>query len=210
MDGVAMAKRKRQSMDEFLAGLRDPEFLKQQAAREQERLAVEEALTRAELPILNDLKKAGADELGSPWDLLEAKQPYPKLIPVLLAHLDGDYPEKVREGIARALAVREARPGWSQLVRSFIAEPLLDEKGYPNQVKWALHLALAESADESVVDELIKLASDRRKHGQNRAFFVDALVRINGPHAVAALDELEGDPDLADAFKRVAKKRKRM
>jgi hypothetical protein len=205
-----MAKRKRQTAAEVMAELEaDPEWVRARDERERKRLEIEEALTRAELPILKDLKKVGAKDLESVWDLVNTKEPYPKLIPVLLAHLDREYPSKVREGIARALAVPEARAGWSQLVRSFLAEPKNDENGNDNQVKWALHLALSGAADASVLDELIKLAADRRRHGVHRLFFVDSLVRIKDPRAVAALEELEDDPDLQDSYKRIFKKRKR-
>ena len=204
-----MAKRKRQTAAELMAELEaNPEWVRARDERERKRCEIEEELTRAELPILKDLKKAGAKELESVWDLVNTKKPYPNLVPVLLAHLDRQYPDKVREGIARALAVPEARVGWSQLIRSFLAEPQKDETGNDNQVKWALHLALSGAADASVLDELVKLASDRR-HGVHRLFFVDALVRIKDPLAAAALEELEDDPDLADSFKRIFKKRNR-
>jgi hypothetical protein len=125
---------------------------------------------------------------------------------VLLAHLDRDYPSRIREGIARALAVPDARRGWKQLLASFIAEPALDKQGQTNQVKWALHLAIGAAADASVIDDLIHLAADRR-HGEHRSFFVDALFRIRNTRASAALEELKADPDLAEGFKRVKKRK---
>jgi hypothetical protein len=205
---AVMAKRKRMTAEELMAQLAaDPEFVAREAAEEEERLEVEAQLTRAEAPLLRDLKAAGA-QLESVWDLVNTCDKYPKFVPILLAHLERDYPDKIREGIARALAVPGARIGWKQLVRLFAAELSLDEGNNPSQVKWALHLAIAAAADESVVDELIALAANRR-HGHDRSFFVDALFRINDPRARAAIEELEDDPDLAEAFKRIANKKRR-
>jgi pimeloyl-ACP methyl ester carboxylesterase len=76
-----------------------------------------------------------------------------------------------------------------------------------NGMKWALHLAIAAAADVSVLEPLIKLACDRR-HGRNRALFVDALARIDDPRAKATLEELANDPDLAEDVRRVTKKRR--
>jgi DNA-binding GntR family transcriptional regulator len=142
------------------------------------------------------------------WDLVNTRTKYPKLVPILLAHLSKNYPERIREGIARALAVREARAAWDKLVAGFLNEdgPVHPELGV-NQVKWAFHLAIAAAADVSVLDDLIKLAADRR-HGHHRSYFVDALARIDDPRARAALDEIKGDTDLAEAFKRLAKRKK--
>lgn len=77
-----------------------------------------------------------------------------------------------------------------------------------NELKWSLHLAIAAAADPSVLDELIHLACDHR-HGAHRSEFVDALARIGGTRARAALDELRGDPDLQEGFGRLEKKARR-
>src|SRR6185437_4141106 len=139
----------------------------------------------------NALHAAGS-QVSSVWDLVNTSNPYPELVPLLLDHLDRPYSDEVREGIARALAVREARIGWDKLVNLYLSEPA----GGASHVKWALHLAIATAADVSVLDTLINLVVDRR-HGRDRAFFVDALTRIKDPRATAALAELRNDPDLA-------------
>jgi hypothetical protein len=173
------------------------------ARRKQQDDAVQrmmEKYARAEEPVVRASQAAGA-KVNSIWDLVNTKQPYPALVPILFAHLDGPYPFKVREGIIRALAVRESRPYWDELVRRYLAET--DESD--NGMKWLLHQSIAAAADASVLDTLIKLAIDRR-HGRHRALFVDALARIKTPLAKAALTELANDPDLAWEFKRVFRK----
>ena len=74
-------------------------------------------------------------------------------------------------------------------------------------VKWALHLAIAASADLSVLDELIELAMDAG-HGRNRAVFVDALALIDDSRAAQALEALANDPDLRDDWARIRRARK--
>jgi hypothetical protein len=195
--------KKKVNAAELMAGLNtDPDYL----ARKRER---DEAIQRragenrkAEIPLVQDLRDAGA-QVSSVWDLVNTKTPYPQLLPILFAHLDRPYPPRVREGIARALAVPESRSHWDELVNRYLAETDTTTNG----MKWALHLAISAAADVTVLDTLIGLACDRR-HGRNRALFVDAFARIKDPRAQAALAELASDPDLADDVRRVTKKRR--
>ena len=55
--------------------------------------------SKAEIPLVEDLRGAGA-QISSVWDLVNTKKPYPQLLPILFAHLDRPYPERIREGIA--------------------------------------------------------------------------------------------------------------
>jgi hypothetical protein len=175
------------------------DYVARTKARDEETARKEREYTDAEAPIVQELQAAGSG-VSSVWDLLSTKQPYPRLIPILFAHLDRPYPERVREGIARALAVPESRPLWDEIVNRFLAETDTTTHG----MKWALHLAIAAAADISVVDTLIRLAVDRR-HGRNRAMFVDALARMNDPRARVTLAELASDPDLGGDVQRVLK-----
>jgi hypothetical protein len=181
----------------------DPDYVARK--REQDAAIQRQAdeYRQAEAPLVQELRDAGA-HVSSVWDLVNTKKPYPQLLPILYAHLDRPYPERVREGIARALAVPESRSQWDELVNRYLAETDTSASG----MKWALHLAIAVAADATVLDKLIRLACDRR-HGRNRALFIDALARINDPRAQAALAELASDPDLAEDVQRVAKKRRR-
>jgi hypothetical protein len=195
-------KRKPMTASELMAQLNaDPEYVARKKRLDEAHQRTADELARAEEPLVEALRAAGAP-ISTIWDLVNFKGRYPKLMPILMEHLDRAYPLRIREGIARALATRDARPYWDQLVSRFLAST----DTQPNGLKWALHMAISAAADASVLDELIKLAIDKR-HGHNRALFVDALVRIRDPRALAALDELESDPDLADDFRRIRKKR---
>lgn len=205
-----MSKRKPISASDLVARLaNDPEYQERVRQRDEKIRIEHERLARAQAPLVDEMRAAGAD-ISSVWDLINAKKKYPELVPILLAHLDKDYPDRVREGIARALStVREARTGWDQLVRSYRKDPSPTDSVYGvSQVKWALHLAIASAADVSVLDELIGLAADRR-HGRHRSFFVDALAAIDDPRAQAALEELKDDPDLSEGYRRLGKRKAR-
>jgi hypothetical protein len=51
---------------------------------------------------LNDSSLA----VKSVWDLVNTKRAYTEAIAILVAHLEHQYPYRIREGIARALTVK--------------------------------------------------------------------------------------------------------
>lgn len=177
----------------------DPHHVARKKARDQEIQSKAEDYAHAEATLVRELRAAGS-QVTSVWELVNTKTRYPQLLPILFAHLDRPYPQKVRVGIARALAVPESRSRWDELVNRYLAETDTTTNG----IKWALHLAIAAAADVTVLDTLIRLACDRR-HGRNRAMFIDALARIKDPRSTAAIAELANDPDLADDVRRVEK-----
>lgn len=121
---------------------------------------------------------------------MNTRTPYPEAIPVLLDHLLRPYSDRVRSGIARALAVPDARYAWPLLVREYKAAPL------DSEVKDGLGAALWVTSSDAVIDELIALAKDR-SHGGSRLFLLRGLKRSRKPAAKQALDELSNDPELA-------------
>lgn len=166
----------------------DPEFVAKRARKEEELLKREAEYRRAEAPLVDELRAAGFP-VQSAWDLVNTPGSYPKAVPILLAHLPRPYPAAVREGIARALAVRETKaPGWNVLTRLYIDEP-------EDRVKCGLAVAIAAAADDEVIGEVIALARDPR-HGSSRLLLLRALERSADPRARAALMNLGTDPDL--------------
>ena len=152
------------------------------------------------MPLLAALRDAGM-ELSSVWDLVNTTTaPPPNTVSILLDHLSGEYPDRVREGIARALAIPQARIGWTQLVDHFQKDR--DRSGLGS--KFAIASALATIADESTIDDLIGLAMDRR-HGQNRIPFIKTLARASAPRARDALQQLALDSDTSAEVKRTLK-----
>lgn len=120
-----------------------PEWVAEQEAREAETQAKEARYLAEETPLREELHA-----LGYPvkwvWDFVNTAQSYPDALPVLIDHLRRPYSDDVREGIARALAVWEARG----LAGGAIVETLREE-GLGKQLRWALANTLTVVADRT-------------------------------------------------------------
>jgi HEAT repeat protein len=174
------------------------------------------------LALLEDLRAVGTD-VDDVWVLVNAGQRYPRAVPVLidwLEHIDergvpvDDLP-RLREGLVRALSVRDARPD---------AVPvLLDElrsaaaRGQAG-LAWAAGNALGVVADNSCFDQIVTVAQDSSLGAARHMVVRDALGRMKNPgatlvllgllndqavdgHAVAALARRR-DPRAREAFQR--------
>jgi hypothetical protein len=202
-----MNKRLNKSMTaaEFMEKMnKDSEFVKQRAEREASVLKAEAEYRAVQTLLLEELRRVGVD-VESVWDLVNTAEPYPDALPVLLSHLQSDYPAPVKDGIARALAVPETRVhGWKLITNAYVEET--DER-----VKQGLACAVAAAADDSVLSKIIQLAHDPR-NGPSRVLLLNALRRSKDPRAFAALTALKSDPELAKEIQhilRVSSRRRR-
>lgn len=159
-----------------------------------------------ERPLAEELQAAGFN-VESAWDLFNRKEPwnkrerikpYVEALPILLKHLGRDYPPAIRDGIARAMAMRESRFAWYDLVRFYRDEA-------PNRAKGGLAVAVAEAADASVLDELIALVKDHTL-GSSRVLLLSALARSTDSKARATLMELGADPQLGQETQAILKR----
>lgn len=166
---------------------KDPEWVAMMAKKERDRQEREAEYRRAEAPLVDELQAVGFD-VQSAWDLVNTSVPYQKALPILLEHLQRPYPGPVREGIARALAVPPARFGWAVFVKLFREE---QEK----RPKDGLAVAIANTADDSTIDEVIALARDKH-FGSSRKLLLRALERSKSKAARSALTELDADSEL--------------
>jgi hypothetical protein len=178
----------------------DPEFVAKQAREQAELLKREAEYRLAEAPLVDELQAAGF-QVQSAWDLVNTPGSYPKAVPILLSHLPRPYPPAVREGIARALAVREASCGWEVLTRLYRNE-------HEIRVKDGLAVAIAAAANDELLGEVIALARDESQ-GPSRVLLLGALRRSADPRARAALMDLSTDPDLTKEIQIILRRRKR-
>ncbi len=124
-----MARKRQGSMtlDEFHAQLkaegRYDAYIERKRQQEQDRRKRQSELRGEEHAILDDLKQLGYREVQSVWDFVNTDDPYPEAIPVLFEHLQKQYPDSIREGIARALSVPAARHLWPKLLEIYRNEP---------------------------------------------------------------------------------------
>jgi hypothetical protein len=165
----------------------DPAFVARRAREEEERERRAAEWRRAEAPLVEELRDAGYP-VESAWDLVNTPGSYPRAVTILLAHLARPYPAAVREGIARALAVPEAKVGWNILTQLYREEE-------DARAKDGLAVAIAGAAGDDAIGDVIALAS-QPQHGPSRVLLLLALQRSNDPRARAALIALRTDPDL--------------
>jgi hypothetical protein len=193
---------KKQTAAEFMAELeKNPTFRAQRQEREEAFRRRHEELRQAEAPLVQALAEVGLD-VKSVWDLVNrATRRYPEAMPVLLDHLQRPYPDAIRDGIARALTVAEARSHWDVLTRLY-----REEQG--RRTKDGLAVAIGGIATDDVLEDVIDLAKDTR-HGTSRVLLLLALERSKDPRAQQTLMELGTDPELQKEVQLIFRRKKR-
>jgi hypothetical protein len=174
----------------------DPTWVARKAADERMAEEREAKLNADEAPLVAALANVGF-RVRSVCDLVNSPGPYKEAIPVLLEHLKLPYLDITRGGIARSLAVPDAKYAWRELVELYRQEPNPKKGGLG--AKDGLAVALAAIATAATLDELITIAKDRSQGG-SRVLLLRALRRSKLPSAKQAIEELAADPDLAKAI----------
>jgi hypothetical protein len=195
-------KRKPIAASELMAQLQaNPEFTARRDLAEAEILRREHVYRLAEAPLIDDLKAVGF-AVQSAWDFVNTSTDYVKAVPVLLAHLPRPYPPAVREGIARALALPEAKnAGWRVITDLYVNET-------DPRVQDGLATAIAAAADDEVIGDVVALARNKR-FGSSRLLLLSALECSSDPQAREGLSELATDPDLAKEIALIRSRRSR-
>lgn len=184
-----MARRTGIAASELMAELEsNPEWVKQRDEREQRRAALETEIRHEEQPLVAALAKVGVFVRGVS-DLVNTANSYPTAIPVLLEHLQRPYRTTIREFIARALAVREARPlAWTYMLQAA-------KENSDRDMGDGLFVAISGMARPDDLSTLIDLISDPSM-GPQRVFLVANLMRSKRPEARETLLALRNDRDL--------------
>jgi hypothetical protein len=165
----------------------DQQFQDEAAARESELRERTAAWRKAERPIVEDLHQVGV-EVDSVWDLVNTSEPYPSALPVLVDHLEtGRYPDRVLEGVARALAVRPAVAYWDRLKIAYLAAEGPDARD-------GIAAALAACATEAQLADLVELLSG--DNGPSRIFLLRPIAHFGGEQGRAVLKTITRDPEL--------------
>lgn len=174
---------------ELMAELaKDPGFAARAQERERARQAGAEAYAREAAPVLQALRKAGLQvtSIAELKTLGEAGRP---AVPVLLQWLARvDHPP-LKEEMVRALSVPWAAPEAAPfLIEAFTRAE--DDTG--SGLRWAIGNALAVVADDTVFDDVARLACDKR-YGKAREMLTVALGNMTRPESVPVLLELLED-----------------
>lgn len=139
---------------------KDPEWIRDQQAREAAHQASVDELAREiepeNGPLNCDLAEVGW-KVESMWDLVNTTASYPRALPVLLKHLPLVRHPVMREGIARALSVIEARglAGPEILTQ-------LEQGDDPEEVRWAFANALTTVAVRADANRIKALLDNGR------------------------------------------------
>lgn len=148
--------------------------------------------------LLKELSEVGWP-VASVSELVNTKRAYPEAVPVLIRWLesldDGELRKQQRdvEQVVRALAVSAAR-GKAAPTLVALFRRVQDPTGMG--IRWAVGNTLEVVADDSVADELIGLATDRR-YGPARQMVVLGFGRLRSERAEATLIELLKDDEVA-------------
>ena len=189
------------SATDLMAELQNnPKYQRREQAQEAERQARAEVLSKAEQPIVEDLRVAGV-EVASVWDLVNTSEPYPGALPVLMEHVErGGYPERVMESLGRALAVRPSVEFWDRLkVRWLEARDSGEETGAA--------VALAACANTAQLDDLVGFLSVAER-GMSRLHFIRPILRYGGDRGREVVEALRGDPVFGEEATALLKRRK--
>ena len=126
------------------------------------------------------------------YDLVNAKKTDLNAIPCLLDLLEaGIHDDKVKEGVIRALAVKEARGRLGRvLIEEFQRTPA-DKVLF----RWAIGNTMAVVITPDCVDDILLIVKDR-KNGIARQMFVLALAKVPSPEVEQALIDLLDDDDV--------------
>jgi len=130
-------------------------------------------------------------------------------VPVLLAHLDHDYPYRIKEGIARSLTSKRLPPNILQcLIKEFqdidleTAKERADDDDLPDKsffslesYKFALGIAIGYGSREEDYETLVALVRDR-SHGAARYQPIHSLARKHRDRAADVLLQLLPQDDV--------------
>lgn len=168
--------------EEFAALIRKP--VKDNGDREKIenlKLSLERESTIIQHDLLKDLKTVGIN-VSTVWNLVNTKARYPKAIPVLIKHLAMPYPEKIKEGIIRALSVRESKgKAGRPLIEEFYKIPVEN-----SSLRWVIGNAMISAIDKDLVPDVIAIAKNK-ENGSSRDRFVFALGKMREEQTIIDL-----------------------
>jgi len=160
--------------------------------KEVQRLAdlFSEELSMETKDLIDELKSVGLT-IFSIWDLVNTKEPYPEAIDILIKHVSKQYHDKNREGIFRALAVKEARgKANTPLLVEYNKIPI--EK---NNLRWVIGNTIYVIITPKDIQNILQIVEDKA-NGLSRSRFVSALGKMQSEKAEYALIKLLDDNEM--------------
>jgi hypothetical protein len=146
-----------------------PEYLARRDKKTAEIAAFAAERELACKPVVEDLRSKGV-EVESVWDLYKSPESYPVAIPVLLAHLRRDYPERILQDIGHALPFKPESSWWDDFKVLYLTTT-------SDAVRDRLAAAMSQCAVKEHYSDLLGFVSDERL-GTSRIYFLRPINRI--------------------------------
>lgn len=176
----------------FLELLRKPVKSKHEIQEMQNIRQKLEAELRSEISDLNNELRGTGIECDDVWDLVNTKKSYPKAIPILIKHLPKNYHYKNKEGIVRALSVKEAIGKASRaLIEEYNRTPK-EQEAY----RWAIGNSVYTTITSDDIEEVLKIVTDK-SNGPSRHMFILALGKFRSEKVDQILTDLLRDKEVA-------------
>lgn len=142
--------------------------------------------------MIEKIRKAGLD-ISSIYDLVNYSKSYAKVIPILVAELRKNIPnDKYKEGIIRALAVKEAKG----IANDVLFEEYNKIPANFLMMKWVIGNTIEVIAEDQDLERIINIISDK-KNGMSRERFVSALRKYKPEKIKKILSGLLDDDEVA-------------
>lgn len=153
-------------------------------------------LEKEDQRVTAELQKVGI-RVNGVYDLVNSRRSYKEAIPVLVKLLPSVKDDRIKEGVVRALAVKEAVGG--DVSRAMIREfEGISPSAPPSMqaLKWAIANTLSVVARDPVFEEIAALARDKQ-HGKAREMLAVALGNMKDSRAIDVLVKLLNDDEVA-------------
>ncbi len=126
------------------------------------------------------------------YDLVNTKEPYPEAIPILINLLkEGLTHDGVKEGVIRALAVKEARG----MAGSVLLEEYYKLPKDKMLLRWIIGNTIEVVITENELESVLKIVSNK-ENGMSRQMFVVALGKVKSEKAELTLIDLLSDDEV--------------
>ncbi|MFI5160402.1 MAG: HEAT repeat domain-containing protein [Sphingobacteriales bacterium] len=134
---------------------------------------------------------ASGSKYVDPWIMVNTKHSYPEAIDILIKHIPQNYHDRNKEGIFRALTVKEAKgKANASLIEEYNKTP--KEK---DNLRWVIGNAIYIIINKDDVKGVISIVEDKT-NGKSRSRFVSALGKIKSEETENVLIDLLEDEEM--------------
>lgn len=177
--------------EKFIGLLKQPiKTTEEVVEMENARVEFEKELQIEQVQLIQELRKKDII-ISNIWDLVNTKGNYKNGFNILIDHLSKPYHNKTKEGIVRALAVKEV----PQIVNSILLEEYHKTPKDNKTLRWAIGNTIYNTITENYKDKIIDIVKDKT-NGISRHMFILALGKIKCTEVENVLIDLLNDEEV--------------